>query len=263
MSAPKWNSNDIMKFLEVYERYELLWNTHNKEYLNKTKRELMFQKLVSELKKQGFEKIDIEVVRKKIKTLKTVYRQELTKIAKSKQSAVWPEDIIYKPKLAWFEKADSFLRCVTAGTASTSTLDLKTDLEEVSDGEGSVHIEPEVCLQYSSQNTVRRLSPSTPPSSKRAKTTGINAVKEEVTNLQCVMSNSNDSDEFQQFANHIATQLKQLPLQNALLLQEKIQSLITRERISCMTSPQAQTPSRTQEVSVVYVSPPPTSSGDM
>jgi hypothetical protein len=48
---------------------------------------------------------------------------------------------------------------------------------------------------------------------------------------------NNSYDEFQQFGYHIAAQLRQLPLKNALLLQEKVQSLITRERISCMTSP--------------------------
>lgn len=71
MSAPKWNSNDIIKFLEVYEKYELVWNIRDKEYLNKNKRELLFQKLVSELMEQGFENINVEVVRKKLKTLKT------------------------------------------------------------------------------------------------------------------------------------------------------------------------------------------------
>jgi hypothetical protein len=49
--------------------------------------------------------------------------------------------------------------------------------------------------------------------------------------------NNNSEDEFQRFANHIAAQLRQLLLQNVLLLQEKIRSLITKERISCMTLP--------------------------
>jgi hypothetical protein len=60
-------------------------------------------------------------------------------------------------------------------------------------------------------------------------------VNEAIPNLKRAMNNKSE-DEFQQFANHIAAQLRQL-LQNALLLQEKIRSLITKERISCMTLP--------------------------
>jgi hypothetical protein len=76
----------------------------------------------------------------------------------------------------------------------------------------------------------------TPPSSKRSKTTSTGLVNEAITNLKRAMNN-NSEGESQQFANHIAAQLGQLLLQNALLLQEKIRSLITRERISCMTLP--------------------------
>jgi hypothetical protein len=55
-----------------------------------------------------------------LKTIKTVYKQELSKITKSKKSGVGTE-VLYKPKLAWFEKADSFLTGVTATRTSTST----------------------------------------------------------------------------------------------------------------------------------------------
>jgi hypothetical protein len=56
----------------------------------------------------------------------------------------------------------------------------------------------------------------------------VDRLKEAITNLKRAM-HKNSEDEFQQVANHIAAQSRQLPLQNALLLQEKIQSLITRE----------------------------------
>lgn len=78
------------------------------------------------------------------------------------------------------------------------------------------------------------MPPPTPPSSKRNKTSSICLVNEVITNLKHTM-NKNSEDEFQQNADHIAAQLQQLPLQNSLLLQEKIQNLITRDRISHMT----------------------------
>lgn len=44
----------------------------------------------------------------------------------------------------------------------------------------------------------------------------------------------NDEDEFAQFGKYLIAQLRQLPLVNALQLQEKFQSLLTRERINIM-----------------------------
>lgn len=41
-------------------------------------------------------------------------------------------------------------------------------------------------------------------------------------------------DEFEIFGSHIAAQLRKLPIKNALILEEQIQSLITKERISCI-----------------------------
>lgn len=53
-----------------------------------------------------------------------------------------------------------------------------------------------------------------------------------------IRSNANKrkaEDEFEIFASYIAAQLRLLPLENALMLQEKIQALVTKERIACMS----------------------------
>ena len=41
--------------------------------MNKLKRESAFEKLLKELQESGFEKIDINILKTKIKTVKTVY----------------------------------------------------------------------------------------------------------------------------------------------------------------------------------------------
>jgi hypothetical protein len=69
--------------------------------MNKNKRELLFDRLLLELSEQGFENIDVELVHKKLKTIKTLYIQELSKITKSKKSGAGTD--LYKPKLVWFE----------------------------------------------------------------------------------------------------------------------------------------------------------------
>jgi hypothetical protein len=66
MSAPRWNVNEIIKFLELYETYEMLWNIRHQDYTNKNMREASFEKLVLELREQGSENTDVELVRKKI-----------------------------------------------------------------------------------------------------------------------------------------------------------------------------------------------------
>jgi hypothetical protein len=73
------------------------------------------------VREHGFENIGVELVRKKLKAITTAYRQELAKITKSKKSGAGTDDV-YKPKLAWFEKADSFMRGITVTRTSTSTL---------------------------------------------------------------------------------------------------------------------------------------------
>jgi hypothetical protein len=99
MRAPRWNANEIIKFLESYETHELLWNLRHKVYLNKNQRELSFEKLVLELREQGFQSIDVELVGKKLKTIRNMYRQKLSKITKSKKSSADTDDL-YKTKLA-------------------------------------------------------------------------------------------------------------------------------------------------------------------
>ena len=41
-------------------------------------------------------------------------------------------------------------------------------------------------------------------------------------------------DEYDKFGAHVAAQLKELPIRNFLILQNKIQNLITEERLACL-----------------------------
>jgi hypothetical protein len=100
------------------------------------------------------------------------------------------------------------------------------------------------------------MPPLTPPSSKRGKTT-IGLVNEAITNLKRAMNNS--EDEFQVCESY-SSAIKVTPSPNALLLQEKIQSLITRERISCMTSPSPLHFHIPQDIIYEYLSPSTSSS---
>lgn len=67
----------------------------------------------------GFQDKIWDILRKGIKTIQTVYYQELAKALKQKESGAGTEDL-YKSKLSWYQKADSFLLNTLTATWSFS-----------------------------------------------------------------------------------------------------------------------------------------------
>ena len=63
----------------------------------------------------------------------------------------------------------------------------------------------------------------------------INQVNEALAKLQDISTNRKQEDEYDNFGKHIVSQLRLLPTRNAIILQEKIQSLITHERLVCLS----------------------------
>ena len=61
--------------------------------MNRNKRDVALQEIRNALIKLEVNIPNLEFLRKKIKTLKTVYRQELIKVEKSKKSGAGVEDI--------------------------------------------------------------------------------------------------------------------------------------------------------------------------
>lgn len=118
-SGPRWSGQEIYKFLGVYQKYEELWDTCNEKYPKKNARQISFKKLIKELTEIGYEIPYEEYLRKKIKNIKDVYRNELNKVKKSLKSGTGD---VYEPKLRWFNKADSFLKNVKGGRESSSNL---------------------------------------------------------------------------------------------------------------------------------------------
>jgi hypothetical protein len=76
----KRNSEDVIRFLDVNGESEGVWNIRHSDYNNKIKCDSAMLKLMGELlKKRNVTVESVEVLRKKIKSIKNVYRQELTK----------------------------------------------------------------------------------------------------------------------------------------------------------------------------------------
>ena len=104
----KWSCNEIVRFLDIYRKYEGLWDTNIINYMKKNVREHSFKCLINELIEAGFEIPGEEnFKKKKINSLKDAYRNEINKVKKSMKRGAGTDDV-YKPKLVWFEKADTF-----------------------------------------------------------------------------------------------------------------------------------------------------------
>ena len=112
----KWNGNAVVDFLNIYKKYEILWDTNNENYLKKNAREHSFKRLYEELKHAGPELQipDEETLKIKIKSIKDCYKIELNKTKKSRKSRCGTDDV-YKPKLVWFNRA---LACLASAHAS-------------------------------------------------------------------------------------------------------------------------------------------------
>jgi hypothetical protein len=94
--------------LEVCEEFEGLWNIRHSDYNNKIKRDSAMSKLMGELLKRSVDVESVEVLRKKIKSIKTCTGKSLRRLKNKKKVA--GADDFYQPKLAWFKWADIFLK---------------------------------------------------------------------------------------------------------------------------------------------------------
>ncbi|XP_076045703.1 uncharacterized protein LOC143027944 [Oratosquilla oratoria] len=70
-----------------------------------------------------------------------------------------------------------------------------------------------------------------------------------VSELHKITTNSDTEDQYSRFTNHVESQLRELPLTSFIILQEKIQSLITQERLATLQNPYPSPPSYSHDPS--------------
>ncbi|KAM4026816.1 LOW QUALITY PROTEIN: uncharacterized protein ACNLHF_022677 [Anomaloglossus baeobatrachus] len=93
------NENFIREFIEKYQTLSCLWPIKSAEYSNKLIKKKAYMELVEVVKKHcPSERVDINVVKKKIQGLRTVFKQELKKVEDSQRSGAGTADI-YVPRL--------------------------------------------------------------------------------------------------------------------------------------------------------------------
>lgn len=102
---PDLSNFDIVPFLNEYEKFPCLWNKSHIDFKDKIARNGAEQHLM-----QVTGVTNAIALRKKIRSVRGTYNNELRKIKASKQNGI--DAVEYVPKLVWFKIADKFLRPV-------------------------------------------------------------------------------------------------------------------------------------------------------
>lgn len=93
-----------LELIELYEEESCLWNSELNDYKIREKRIAAAERIANTLNIKNFEAKHVMI---KFKNLRNSYCQELKKIANSINAQ---NTTVYKPKVFWFSKMDSFLR---------------------------------------------------------------------------------------------------------------------------------------------------------
>ncbi|BFG03658.1 uncharacterized protein DMAD_02858 [Drosophila madeirensis] len=235
----RFTDERTLKFVELYGREPCLWN--KRPYLRGA-RNAAYKRILAGINAnidQGENELSIQGVKIKIKNLRTGYHQELKKIKSSTRR--------YHPKMPWFAPLHKFLAefVDTSDQDATETPQLKRlsvrlhrlKPIKLQDGvkqepvEYSVNTEPNITPTAPPQLTVLPVTmpiehhpPTPPPSLPKVP---------EVTGMPSSYFDRNETrgeDEFTFFGMSVAAQLRNMPISNAMVMQSKIQYILSMER---------------------------------
>ncbi|CAH1124926.1 unnamed protein product [Ceutorhynchus assimilis] len=248
--SKKWRESDTIKFVELYEKSECLWNFRHPAYKNRNARDKAIQYIVDEMNLPDFGSNELK---NKIKNIRSTYQQEVNKIKKSKQSFVLEE---YKTNLAWFPIADRFLSGVINSAKTTlakteeeeltyyqpteslyslveTEMTNNEELEQENDGQfefapfniNADQIKEEV-EDYMPLQQVKKMKLS------HLNLNDSNEAQSDEVLTQVQLEDFNDiKDEWYHFGNNVSCQLRNLPLERALMCQKRIVEILTEERL--------------------------------
>jgi hypothetical protein len=101
MESIKKIDSALEEFIEMYKANPCLWNVKSKEYIDKNKKLLAYEKLAEKLREKDPAANKGSVV-KKINNLRSSFRKEMKKVKASLHSGAG-EDEVYKPHLWYYD----------------------------------------------------------------------------------------------------------------------------------------------------------------
>ncbi|GAB6032663.1 hypothetical protein CHUAL_011540 [Chamberlinius hualienensis] len=239
-----WRNDHTPIMLSLLQQHECLWNSKSIDYKNKTLKETAYKAIIDELK---MPELAVHDVKAKIKSIRTRYSAELSKVLQSTISG--DSNNVYVPKLVWFQQADTFLRavCIPRNTPVTSTIIFHSEDDSNFEDEIDQHTNfiintvdevPKDASPKTISNNFRecmrpklfsrkRTSAEISPTLKMAQ---LDAPLEKLKKL--ASDNDTIENEFDYFCKSLAIQLKNMPLNRALICQENLLKVITEERLN-------------------------------
>ncbi|XP_039277034.1 uncharacterized protein LOC111062626 isoform X2 [Nilaparvata lugens] len=234
----KWSEDETIKLVELYGEFECLWNITSVDYKNKSKRTSAYEAIVTELNKDNF---GVAELKQKIKNLRCTYNQECLKVKKSNKSGAGIKD--YIPALKWFHIMESFLTRIK-GTSETEDNLNKTNPENdvideiMIDDEDTPSLSQATAQASTSKESEPHQLPKQPfKKAKYSKKRNIEHLRERVAELRNIheslsanASQLEDNDNTA-FGAYVGVTLNTLPLQQSIMAQHEIQSILTKYRL--------------------------------
>ncbi|KAH8371508.1 hypothetical protein KR093_007747 [Drosophila rubida] len=228
-----------LKFVELLGREPSLWNNLPQSQGIRNEAHKRIQSGLNSGVQRNETPVTLVGVKIKIKNLRTVYHQELKKIYSNPA---------YKPKISWFAPLHDFLAPYQDTPALVSSLPqkrLRIKLPRIKtikqppfddEQESPVKLHPRPAAQVLKPKTGSSLPaplpapPSLPVVTIPPQASDATAPQIPKFSENCSMLQSLGSNEFAFFGLSVGAQLSNMPLSNAMIMQSKIQYMLSVER---------------------------------
>ncbi|XP_017837570.1 uncharacterized protein LOC108596397 isoform X2 [Drosophila busckii] len=242
----RFTNERLLKFVELYSREPCLWN--RRPYISGA-RNSAYKRLqagINDNAEPNEIPLTLESIKVKIKNLRTSYHQELKKMAANSK---------YTPRAIWFAPFNKFLAPVlNERTNGSSILDtpeppplkrLQIKLTRLKTCKAFIprvkmELEPDeqvvipksvLPLNRASPPPLSRILPPPSPIPDPTQPSDTNAASTNTSqNLPILPNMILSEDEFTFFGLSVAAQLRSMPLTNAMIMQSKIQTMLSTER---------------------------------
>ncbi|XP_041974617.1 uncharacterized protein LOC121729943 isoform X2 [Aricia agestis] len=240
--SQRWTAEKSIEFLQIYKKFECLWNPKHEKYKNLLARNHAYKDIMEVM---GMD--SVKVVKAKIRSLRTTHYNETLKAKKN---------FNYVSRISWVPYLDFIndVRVIDRKQRATKTQEDTQDSyhsdsgssEESSlidpPGEKRIKLEDPLVEEVEDSHLQEESDLIDQSVEKRTQIEDLLVQESEESHLQEMVSvpPSKDNDEFGLFGQTVAEQLRQLPLEVALETEEMILSTIRSQRIKILASTTSQ-----------------------
>ncbi|XP_065080796.1 uncharacterized protein LOC135703478 [Ochlerotatus camptorhynchus] len=223
-SSKTWTADETYRLIRAFRKHPALWKKENSEYKNKPFRAGILEQLAIEFRTNA------EAIKEKLRSLRTIYGQNLKKHAKTDGTPKWE-----------FFGALSFLKGEMSGDSADMITDLSMKADENSTDSTADRIEdvPIQCQSHEPAISIKRMRTQSPVSKHQNKDNHVKATNLPLLDLQ--------SGRNRPFGDYVALSLD---LMKNALIEEKvklqIQLLLSEALTETATSALSQLPSPSQ-----------------